>query len=48
VVEFQAALEIQGDSAEAHQGLALAYAKLGRAELAEEHRQAFLRLRGGR
>jgi len=45
--EFAQALDILGTSADAHQGLALCYEKLGDRARAAEHAQAAARLRGG-
>jgi Flp pilus assembly protein TadD len=45
VGEFAAVLELAGDSADAHQGLALCYQKLGDRERAEQERRAALRSR---
>jgi Tfp pilus assembly protein PilF len=43
--QYEAALALQARSVEAHQGLAQAYSKLGRAELAAEHLRRALELR---
>jgi tetratricopeptide (TPR) repeat protein len=45
--EFERTVEIFGNSADGHQGLAMAYAKLGKAELSERHRRIATALRGG-
>lgn len=48
VLEFGAAVEIFGNSADAHQGLALSFEKLGKQDLAERHRRLALELRGAK
>jgi Flp pilus assembly protein TadD len=48
LAEFAAVLAISPDSAEAHQGMSVCYAKLGDRELAEQHARAAGALSGGR